>query len=103
MIAGLAVSVVILSGGVLVLYMRRWNAAGLRERALLKTIFLLCPVTGIALGLLLWLAEQALAAHSASPGALLLLAFPFLVGLPAILISRRLTQIRREEETSHGH
>jgi hypothetical protein len=102
MIAGLVGSSLLLFGFLLVFCVRQWRAAGPRERAYTKTMYLLFPLAGIGFGLLLWLIEQILPVRSVSPGVLMVSLSPIFLWMPAILLSRRLTQIRKEEETPNN-
>ena len=89
--AGMAV----VSLGVLAfLYVRLRNVAGPRERAFLDRTILLTPVGGIAFGLLLWLMADA---THLSGGILFAAMSPVFLWLPAILLGRRLSQLRKED------
>ena len=103
MIAGLVGLGIAFLALVLGLCVRNWNSAGPRERGFLRRMYLVLPVAGIGFGLLLWLAEQTLPVRSISPAVLVTLLSPFSFWMPAILISRRLTQIRKDEEASGNH
>ena len=96
-LAGLVGMVVILFGGVAFLYVRLRNAAGPRERAFLGRMILLSPAGGIAFGFLLWLAADV---THASGGIVFAAMSPVLLWLPAILLGRRLRQLRKEDAAS---
>ncbi len=93
-LAGMAV----ISLGVLAfLHVRLRNVAGPRERAFLGRMILLSPAGGIAFGFLLWLAADV---THASGGIVFAAMSPVLLWLPAILLGRRLRQLRKEDAAS---
>ena len=96
-LAGLVGMVVILFGGVAFLYVRLRNVAGPRERAFLDRMVLLSPAGGIAFGFLLWLVADA---THASGGIVFAAMSPVFLWLPAILLGRRLRQLRKEDAAS---